>query len=212
MRMAADHTSWKFTQKVLRIYHNRAVVKHFKDTTDSKPATGKQAIKSSVLIRSTDSALQCMNKQIMFTRMQQDDVFSIPESWITKSIGSDIPQLKIIYRTVEKSRSGNYDLTVPHYNGSKIINPPKYTKGNQPVVYNLKDRSKIVVNAISEQEGRRVIEYLLKFVEKKYIDDKKDNFVTPGKTKIKKQAMKPIMADFYPDGQNDHIRKWRIYF
>lgn len=210
--MAANHTSWKFTLKVLRIYHNRAVVKHFRDTTDSNPTNGKQAIKSSLLIRSNDSALQCMNKQMLFMRIQQDYIVSIPESWIIKSIGGNIRQLKIIYRTVEKSGSGNYDLVVPHYKGSKSINPPKYTKGEQPVVYNLKDRTKIVVNAINEQEGRKLIEYLLRFVDDRYINDKKDNFVIPGKTRIKKQLMKPIMADFYPEGQDNHIREWRIYF
>jgi hypothetical protein len=219
--MAADHTSWKFTLKVLRIYHNRAVVKHFnKDTTDSKPTNGRQAIKSSLLIRRNDSALQCMNKQMLFMRIQQDYIVSIPEdyivsipeSWIVKSIGSNIRQLKIIYRTVEKSGSGNYDLVVPHYNGSKSINPPRYIKGQQPVVYNLRDRTKIVVNAINEKEGRKLIEYLLRFVDNRYINDKKDNFVIPGITRIKKQLMKPIMADFYPEGQNNHIREWRIYF
>lgn len=213
MKVATDYSSWKFTQKVIRIYHNRAVVKHFKSDRDNQPTNGTDAIKASVLIRKTDSALEVMNKQLLFQGIiKKEDIFSIPESFVIKSFGADIPQLKIIYRLKEKSRTGNYDLCVPHYNGTKAINPPRYTRGEQPVIFNLRDRSKIVVNVSTESEGVSLIKYLLRFVEKKYIPLNPDNFILGAKSKIKRKLVVPIRADFYSTGEFKKIPDWRIYF
>lgn len=213
MKMAIDYKSWKFTQKVIRIYHNRAVVKHFKSELDVRPGTGRDAIKASVLIRPNDSALVVLNKQILFTRIsEENNVVSQPESWIIKSIGNNIPQLKIIYRVKGKTKAGNYDICIPHYNGSKSIKPPEYTKGNQPVTFNLKDRTKIVVNASSVEHGKSIIKYFLKFVNSKYIPENRDNFVIGTESKVKRERMNPIRGDYYPDGQVTPYPKWQIYF
>jgi hypothetical protein len=211
--MATDYSSWKFTQKVIRIYHNRAVVRHFKSEKDNQPTNGKDAIKASVLIRAKDSALVVMNKQLLFQNIiKTESANSTPESWITKSIGADIPQLQIIYRAKGRSNSGSFSLCIPHFNGNKGISPPRYTKGNQPVVFNLKDRSKLVVNAVSESEGKSLINYFLRFVDPKFIPSNRENFILPAKTKIRKDTMNPIRGDFYPLGQGNNIPAWRIYF
>ncbi len=220
--MPVDYKNWKFTSKVIRITHNREVKKYFKPLkTDSENTayrganTGKEAIRDCLLIYERDSALVVANKQLLFARLTSSMTsfgISQPESWLTNShIGGDIPQLVITYRVRGNNKSGNYTITLPHYSGSKSINPPTYTKGNQPIVFNFKDRTKIVVNANSEEEGKRVIKVLLKNCESRFIQDK-DNFLILSKTKIKRQEMKPIKADFFKTGQKDLQPTWRIYF
>lgn len=217
--MPVNYKNWKFTRKVIRITHNREVKKYFKNLktdADSKTyrgaSSGREAIRDCLLIYENDSAMIVANKQMFFTRLTaaENSVLSYPESWIIHS-GTDIPQLKIIYRTNSKERKGYYDLNIPHYKGSKSIKPPKYTKGNQPVIFNLKDRTKIVINAVSENEGKSVIRYFLRFVDDKFIKDK-DNFVLGSPSKVKRDEMTPIRADYYPHGQNVANPQWRIYF
>lgn len=220
--MAINYKSWKFTRKVIRISHNREVRKYFKSLlTDPESKiykganTGREAIRDSLFIYEQDSALIVANKQLFFSRLlNTNSQFSLahPESWLTNSyIGGDVPQLVIVYRVKNNNKSGNYSITLPHYLGSKNITPPSYTKGNQPVVFNFKDRTKIVVNGSNEQEAKRVIKTLLKYCDKRFIQDK-DNFVIPSQTKIKLQEMRAIRADFFKTGQKDLQPTWRIYF
>jgi hypothetical protein len=218
--MATNYKSWRFTLKVIRISHNREVKKYFKSLPSNPdsdaypgPTNGREAIRDSLLIYPNDSALIVANKQLYFSRLTSAATGSTyPESWLTNSrIGADIPQLVIVYRVRGNNKSGNYTITIPHYEGSKSINPPTYTKGNQPVTFNLKDRTKIVVNAASEREAKRVINTLLKYCDNRFIVDK-DNFVIGSPTKIKRQEMKPIRADFFKTGQKDLQPTWRIYF
>lgn len=203
-----------FTLKVIRINHNREVNKFFRKNppnSKSQGATkGREALKNALLIYPNDSGIDVLNKQVHFNMLNKNEesILSVPESWMIHH-GKDISQLKIIYRAA-KSRSGNYDICIPHYNGSKGIKPPTYTKGNTPVVFNLKDRSKIVVNTESETEGKNLIKYFLKFVDKKFLPSN-DAFVLPAPNKVKRHIMKPIRADYYPKGQ-ESLAAWRIYF
>jgi hypothetical protein len=218
--MATNYKSWQFTLKVIRISHNREVKKYFKslpsnpDSDTYRGATnGREAIRDSLLIYPKDSALMVANKQLYFSRLTSAATGSIyPESWLTNSrIGGDIPQLLIVYRVKGNNKSGNYSITLPHYEGSKSIKPPTYTKGNQPVTFNLKDRTKIIVNGSSEREAKRVITSLLQYCDSKFIIDR-DNFVIGSPTRVKRQEMKPVRADFFKTGQKDIIPTWRIYF
>ncbi|MDB9374306.1 hypothetical protein [Nodularia sphaerocarpa] len=208
--------AWQFTRKVITINHNRDVRFFFNPkggTSTTLGATrGREALRNAMLIYPKDSQLDVMNKQIHFRMVLAKDepVLAEPESWLIQH-GRNIPQLKIIYRSASRSsKSGNYTITIPHFNGTKGINPPPYEKGNTPVVFNLSDRSKIVVNASSEREGRTVINYLLKFVNSRYINNK-NAFVLPARTNIKKQRMNPVRGDFFNKGQEAPMT-WRVYF
>ncbi|MEA5516206.1 hypothetical protein [Nodularia sp. UHCC 0506] len=206
--------AWAFTRKVIAINHNRDVRKFFKLNIrgESPGATrGRKAMIDAMLINPKDSALQICNKQIHFRMVLAVDE-NTPveaESWLTKH-GTNIKQLVIVYKVVGNRHRGGYSVTIPHFNGSRAIKPPTYTKGSTPVVFNLKDRSKIVVNAESEKEGKRVINYLLRFVDPKFIANK-EAFVLPSKTRVKKQKMQPTRADYFEKGKETKNPTWRIY-
>jgi hypothetical protein len=213
--MNKNTKAWAFTAKVIRINHNRDVKKYFNPKTNNlslSASRGRQALRDSMLIYPKDSALDILNKQIHFRLVLANDDSALveAESWLTKH-GTDIEQLVIIYRPKNKMSGGKYSITIPHFNGSKNIKPPAYTKGNTPVVFNLKDRTKLVVNAESEKEGKRVINVLLKFVDPKFIVNK-DAWVLPSKTKIKRQEMRPHRGDYFKKGHETKNPNWRIYF
>ncbi|WP_414529118.1 hypothetical protein [Nodularia chucula] len=208
--------AWQFTRKVITINHNRDVRKFFNPKGGNSitlgATRGREALRNSMLIYPKDSQLDVLNKQVhfRFVLAKDEPILAEPESWLIQH-GRNIPQLKIIYRSANRrSKSGNYTITVPHFNGRKNINPPPYEKGNVPVVFNLSDRSKIVVNASSEKEGRSVINYLLNFVNPKFINNK-NAFVLPAKTDVRKQRMNPIRGDFFNKGQEAPMT-WRVYF
>lgn len=213
--MVTNYKSWKFTAKLIRIVHNRDVKRHYKNVQANNPnqKNNNNALEQGLLIYPNDSALVILNKQIMFrTVIQESSVISQPESWLTNSRrGNDIPQLIIIYRIKRNNKSGSYQVTIPHYNGSKSIKPPEYTKGNEPIVFKMKDNSGIVINCSDAEKGKNIIKYFLGFCNKKYVDNM-DNYIYPSKTRVRKDLMVPIRADYFEDGQKNLNPTWRIYF
>ena len=150
-----DANSWEFTQRIIKIGHNRRVKQYFRDEkSDSRTNTGRAAIKTALLIRDNDSALEVVNKQLYFSNyLNQELLASYPDGWQIKK-GQNIPQLAIIYRdTDKKSNSGNYTTYIPHFNETKNINIPSYNKGDYWARWILKDNSQIVINAKTENEA-----------------------------------------------------------
>lgn len=210
-----DANSWEFTQKVVRIGHNRRIQQYFKDIKSDKDTnTGRAALKTALLIRDEDSALEVQVKMTYFTGyLNGDYVISYPEGWEMKK-GTQIPQLAIIFRDTNKnSISGNYTLHIPHYNGKKKPTLPIYEKGDHWARWILKDNSQILVNARTEAEVIRVIGILEKQVESKFRTEKipwmKLGRYTRGT--IKQIKVAPIRADYYPNGKENSFPKWRHY-
>jgi hypothetical protein len=208
--------SWEFTQRMIRIGHNRRVKQYFKDIkSDTDTNTGRTALKTALLIRDNDSAIESMNKLLYFSNyLNQENVTSYPEGWLIKK-GQDIPQLAIIYRdTDKKTRSGNYTLYIPHYDGNKTPNIPAYSKGDYWARWILKDNSQLLVNGKTEAEAIRVINKLERHVDRKFntkeIEGLKVGRYTKGTVKEIKVA--PLRADYYPEGKENSMPKWRHYF
>lgn len=210
-----EANSWEFTQRMIRIGHNRRVKQYFKDTkSDTDTSSGRAAIKVALLIRDEDSAIECQVKMLYFSNYLNDDkIVSYPEGWEMRK-GRDIPQLAIIFRdTNKKSISGNYTLHIPHYNGNKVPKLPTYSKGDYWARWILKDNSQIVVNGKTEAEALRVINILERQVETKFRTDKipwlKVGHHTTGTFKQNKVA--PIRADYYSKGKVNSYPTWRYY-
>lgn len=211
-----DTYSWEFTQRIIRIGHNRRVKRYFRDiASDTRTDTGRTALKTSLLIRDNDSALESINKMTYFSNyLARDLVATYPESWQVKK-GQDIPQLVIVYRNIDpKSKSGDYPLYIPHYNGTRKPTIPSYYKGDHWARWILKDNSRIIVNGKTEAEALRIIRKLEKYVERKFRTDESP-WLTTGETAkgtYKEFKATPIRADYYPEGKKNGYPTWREYF
>ena len=211
-----DTYSLEFTQRMIRIGHNRRVKRYFRDiSSDTRTDTGRTALKTSLSIRDNDSALESLNKMTYFSNYLAKDLSATyPEGWQVKK-GQNIPQLVIVYRSTEpKNKSGDYPLYIPHYNGSRSPNIPAYSKGDHWARWILKDNSRIIVNAKTEAEALRVIRRLEKYVERKF-QTLETPWLTTGeaaKGTYKKIKVAPIRADYYPEGKQNGLPQWRTYF
>jgi hypothetical protein len=210
-----DANSWEFTQRIIRIGHNRRVKEYFRDIkSDTDTGTGRSTLKTALLIRDNDSAIESNNKMLYFSNyLEKDNINSFPEGWETKK-GQNIPQLAIVFRDLDKnSNSGNYTLHIPHYNGDKTPKLPTYNKGDYWARWILKDNSQIVVNSNTAAEALRVIEILEKQVDKKFRSDKVPWLKVGEYTKgtIKRIKVAPMRADYYPKGKENSYPLWRFY-
>ena len=86
-----DASNWKFTQKVIRIGHNRVLKQHFRDVKGTDQThTGRHYVRTALEIRDTDSAIETLNKMLYFNAYVRADnelgdaIASIPESWNLK--------------------------------------------------------------------------------------------------------------------------------
>jgi hypothetical protein len=211
-----DTNSWEFTQRVIRIGHNRRVKQYFRDVVSDKgDRTGRAALKTALLIRDEDSAIETLNKLLYFSNyLNNDTVASYPEGWMIKR-GQDIPQLAIIFRDTSKnSISGNYTIHIPHYNGDRKPTIPSYQKGDHWARWILKDNSQILVNGNTQTEALRIIGKLEKLVLPKYRTDKVSGLKVGEYTRgtIKKIKVAPVRADYYDKGKTNSAVDWRYYF
>ncbi|BAU63032.1 hypothetical protein STA3757_03870 [Stanieria sp. NIES-3757] len=214
-----DANSWEFTQRIIRILHNRDVKKWFKDfVSDTALSTGRERLKTCFLIRDADSALEVINKQFAYqTYIKKFDsisaVASFPESWQLK-IEAQRPQLIIIFKPANKSDGhSQHSLSLPHYSGDKTPNIKPYTKGNYWARLVLKDNSKIVVNGKTENEAVNQIENFYKYVNTKYKPTSKNIVTGVYKSKpFKEFKLVPVRADFYSQGAKNAYPDWQHYY
>jgi hypothetical protein len=195
--------TWLTTFKLIRKLHNKKVFDLYKKT--------ELKTRDALLIGSKESGIEILSKQMILSFLINEKspaILAIPENWnILPTIST--PQLVIIYKS-ENKRSGNYQMTIPHFEGNKNFVAPEYLKGSYSVSYVLLDNSKILINAASFNEGERVIQKVLPFVNLKFRQGK---FKYTKRTGIKTQKMKPVRADFFSLGrQNANHPNWSIYF
>lgn len=211
-----DAQSFEFLQRVIRIGHNRAVKRYFRDQeSDTSTSTGRGVVKTALLIRDEDSAQETLLKMQYFKLYLETETSSIlPDGWQIKR-GQDIPQLAIIYRNSDrKSISGDYPLYIPHYNGSRKPKIPSYNKGNHWARWKLSDNSQIIINAKTAAEAKRIIKILEKLVDRRFRTPENPNLVQgqTAKGTYKEFKAVPIRADYFPEGKKSLIPKWREYF
>ena len=94
------------------------------------------------------------------------DVYaSLPDS-ASFRVPSIVPQLTLQFKEANSSKGSRWHITIPRFNEAykDALQPFTYQKGNYRCGLELTDNSKIIVNAITEAEGRRVIAHCLQFV------------------------------------------------
>lgn len=196
-------------QKLIRRYHNLQINKEIKS---KELKNSRKNIYKELLIETTDTAQLIILKIVFFWisngSLDRFASTTLPVSWAIKP-GAFLPQLKIIYRIPNNSKIGNYDITIPHYNGTKTPRIPPYKKGPHRVALILKDGSQIIINAATENEGRRTINLLSKYVDKKWVTQ--DVRHTENQ-RVKTDNLVPIRADYFPNGQENSKPFWRHYF
>lgn len=213
-----DFDQWQHTRDLIRKGHNRDLNRFLLDIQEEDKLNSKRAhIKKAMRIDNKDSALEVLNKQIYFrfslgaASEKLQAIASFPERWATKPL-DNIPQLVIVFRKVDKkSRSGNYQLVIPHYKGPRNLKVSQHTKGNRVGTLTLKDNSSLVVNAISDREAERVINQLKPFIDKKYLTEEFKITERKG-AKISQDRYRPVRADYYPKGQSSSLVEWQHYF
>lgn len=208
---------WQHTRDLIRKGHNRDLNKHLLDVKYEDQLNSKRAhIKKGLRINDKDSGLEILNKQFYFRfglggiDEKIKPVASFPERWATKPL-SNIPQLVIVFRKVKKSRSGNYQLVIPHYNGPRKPIVSHHTKGNRIGTLTLRDNSTLVVNAFSDREAERVVNKLKPYIDRRYLTD--DFKITERRgAKLAQDQYRPIRADFYSQGQENSVPDWQYFF
>lgn len=219
----SNQEKWRYTQKVIRVLHNRAVgelYKNFSSSSDVPPRDGKSAIRSALLIRKDDSALQVISKQLLLnTLIGNDNYLAIPDSWL---IRPEHHRRQAIYQFREVSstiaKPPKYTLTIPHHLNMKPDRPglPKYRKGNWEIIYVLKDNSKITIHAYSEAEGNKVLEACKKLVDKRYLVgaylSKSGEVERKDKKKFETITVEPRIVKFWEEGRKKDKPDWAVKF
>ena len=195
-------------QKLVRRYHNFQVKK---EIANKEIKNTKKAIYKELLIETTDTA-QLIILKILFLWISSGNLdkfiaSTLPTGWAIKP-GDFLPQLVIIYRIKGKTRTGNYELVIPHYKGSRYPSLPDYKKGSHRVALILKDASQMIVNAATESEGRRVIAQCSKYIDSRFLTN---DIRHTENQRVKTDDMILTRADFYPNGQKNSQPLWRFY-
>lgn len=211
-KLASNFQNWKISQRYIRIDHNKSVIKWFRDES----SIARINLRNSILIYKKDSASQILAKMQYFANyvnQRTDELLSFPAQFQTRVL-PEIPQLAIIFRPVQESRSGNYTLHIPHYNGNRIPRVSQHTKGNWWAKFTCQDKASIMVYGSSKTEAIRVATELNRYVELKYKSSQiKASAGFMEHKPNKKIKVKPVRADFYSTGKQNRITPdWRYYF
>jgi hypothetical protein len=149
-------------------------------------------------------------------KCEQNSVAAIPEWWAMR-VGADRPQLVILLAEDlggGKFGRSRYPVSIPHYKGSQGTKPsiPRYQKGQYEAKLTLKDNSKLVVNAISETEGIRIIEALKIYIKPEYLQGASLNITHRKGDPLKQIYVVARTAKFFATGQKDTNPDWVINF
>lgn len=146
-------------------------------------------------------------------RNTEPPIAAIPEWWPLR-IGAERPQLVVFF--AEKRPNGKlgrtrWPITIPHYNSRNTRpNLPTYRKGQWQGMLTLKDNSKLIVNAISQQEAERVINAIKPLIAPNYLIGAELKVgIRKGKV-LKNCVVKPTSARYFSSGQKNTVPDWAI--
>lgn len=103
-------------------------------------------------------------------KCESDSYASIPDS-ATFKVPNIVPQLSLQFKESGNNKGSRWHITIPRFNEAfkDNLEPFTYQKGNYRCGLELTDNSKIIVNAVTEDEGRRVIAHCRQFVLPEYL-------------------------------------------
>lgn len=189
-------------EEINKQLESKTTVEVYDDDTgkiEQKPA-------SILSLGTTSDAVKMIYSEIAKVR-QQKPVATVPDRFKTR-VPDDRPQMVIVY--ADSKNKSYYQLVVPWARNAK---PPasKWKKGSKMVILELKDNSKIVVNAINESEGNRVINQLKSSIPSDKLTGSKVT-VSCRKDKLKEIDVTPIRADWYEKGLAQDTPTKRYYY
>jgi hypothetical protein len=215
-------TQIKFLNQIIRKIHNQQVIDAYPISLDGQSGEqGSTVLQEGLLIYPDDTLIMAICKMVAFY-LGCGRLFSsatIPVDFAVKAMALR-PQLCIVYHPVKRDRlpggklRGNYQATIPHYNGD--LNPalPMYVLGQFTCTYKLKDNSYVMVNAQSEAEATKVCIMLAQYTS--------ENMRPPGEInqnlKLTKRsgrqianiALKPHRVDYYEGRGKGYRPLWSL--
>lgn len=115
------------------------------------------------------------------TKCPPDGNAALPMHFETRA--GTVPQLVVSWRSVEGGQS-KWSFCIPHpkpiINHNTVFSFPTYTKGNTQLTYTLLNNSKVILNAISEAEGLRILTYVKTLIDPAYINPLATPKITKG--------------------------------
>ena len=209
----SDKYAWSKFQKLIRRIHNLYVNSDIKKETKKT----KKALLAYAIIDAKDTAFLVIVKQIFYwftlgyIQNRINALAVLPEWWAIRK-GADCPQLVILFKSTTSSTT-RYTLSIPHYNGSKTVCPIKpYKKGNYRGCLTLKDNSKFICYAISENEAELVINQAKNHITDKFLLGSTITIGTTKKKNFKTDTVKPISGKFFGSGQMNQNPDWIAYY
>lgn len=197
-------SNWRFLRSALiRGWNKRVRAKGKKGEPLSKTL-------DALLIKPKDSQVNALTKIQIFQAIYGDIASPVMPEWWPIRVGADRPQLVVVFRSDDKVKS-QFQITIPHYSGSKNPKIPDFRKGSHFARYVLKDNSKLIVYAASESEAVRMAEQMYRYVSSRYrAENPRPTTGVTRSNRFKEVKAVPIFADYYPDGQRG-AREWRAY-
>ena len=158
---------WAAIRKTLIANYNPKVQAQFGAT----PSASDQQIMNQMLVQLSDSSLMAQSRIQLFNQQFPPTVeayAAVPEWWQIRIEGNR-PQMIFLFAQILGENSfdyAKYPITIPHpivkhYQQSPL---PNYQKGQYEGIVTLKDNSKIIINAFSNQECEKIIEAAKKLV------------------------------------------------
>jgi hypothetical protein len=164
-------------------------------------------LRSNLVVRTADNFTTVVLKLLVFYLVcgRINTASTVPMYWPTKVTKGLRAQLAIAFRPEARRRIkfGKYDPNtqchIPHYNGDQNPKIPSYTVGIYSCRVTLTDQSTILIHGETEAEAQRVVDDLLKYVEKKFLPKEIVYVHTKRKgLRLEGQKVRPFKADYYP--------------
>ena len=215
---------WQRFLRFARRVHNIQVQKAQSELRKAKSKSRIPTYLNELKIKKTDTAQLTINKLAFFwftfgnINQKIDAVAVVPEWWAMRT-GSDRPQLIITFGELKpdgKKGKPEYSISIPHYNGPPKLTHspiPNYQKGQKQGILTLGDNSKVIVNAVNEDEAERVLNAARKIINPKYLKNSHIKIGDRKGQKLKQVKVGAVAAKFFRHGQaNATNPDWKSYF
>lgn len=220
-----NSTKLRLLTQVIAKIHNPQVIDAYPVDLDGQSGadgqSGTSVLREWLTIAVDDSVIIMILKLLAFYLAcgKLMAVATIPVDYAVKAQALR-PQLCIVWHPVGRDRlkggkkRGNYQNTIPHFNGDTSIALPVYTLGQFTCIYRLIDNSYIMVNASTEAEASRVVTIMAGYT--------KENMRPPGAIidnlkitkrsgrQIDKVKLSPHRVDYYEGRGKGFLPLWQL--
>lgn len=137
---------------------------------------------------------------------------SLPDSWQIRKMTNETPQLVLSLKewnaNEKKWKPSTFSITIPWIKQpvnkdsiKTVFKAFTLTRGDRMGILTLKDNSKLVVNAKTEPECKRVIDFLIKQIDPSKLPTEKTPRIVKRSDKPKEITVRVSQIEYYPRGQ-----------